>query len=136
VRHTAAEKYKVIRLVEGSDLPARQTLRELQVNRATFYRWYARYRQLRRTIREAGPLPKGTIAFVPSDHTGANGLFGPDSLLLALRDRDPQFDDRALPCTRAILKRRTKIHCYFASIGHPNRKGVTRYLNGLKQAAM
>ena len=43
MRHTAAEKYEVIRLVEGSDLPARQTLRELQINRSTFYTWYHRY---------------------------------------------------------------------------------------------
>ena len=43
MRHTAAEKYEVIRLVEGSDLPVRQTLRELQVNRSTFYAWYRRY---------------------------------------------------------------------------------------------
>ena len=43
MRHTAAEKYEVIRLVEGSDLPVRQTLRELQVNRSTLYAWYRRY---------------------------------------------------------------------------------------------
>ena len=43
MRHTAAEKYEVIRLVEGSDLPVRQTLRELQINRSTFYTWYHRY---------------------------------------------------------------------------------------------
>ena len=43
VRLTAAEKGEVIRLVEGSDLSVRQTLRELQVPRATFYTWYRRY---------------------------------------------------------------------------------------------
>ena len=43
MRLTAAEKAEVIRLVEGSDLPVRQTLRELQVPRATFYTWYCRY---------------------------------------------------------------------------------------------
>ena len=43
MRLTAAEKAEVIRLVEGSDLPVRQTLRELQVPRATFYTWYRRY---------------------------------------------------------------------------------------------
>ncbi len=37
MRLTAAEKREVIRLVEGSDLPVRHTLRELQVPRATFY---------------------------------------------------------------------------------------------------
>ena len=39
MRLTAAEKYEVIRLVEGSDLSVRHTLRELQVPRATFYTW-------------------------------------------------------------------------------------------------
>ena len=43
MRHTAAEKYAIIRLVEGSDLPVRHTLRELQVHRSTFYAWYHRY---------------------------------------------------------------------------------------------
>ena len=43
MRLTAAEKREVIRLVEGSDLSVRQTLRELQVSRATFYTWYRRY---------------------------------------------------------------------------------------------
>ncbi len=43
MRLTAAEKQEMIRLVEGSDLPVRHTLRELQVPRATFYTWYRRY---------------------------------------------------------------------------------------------
>ena len=42
---TAAEKREAIRLVEESDLSARQTLREIQIPRATFYRWYRRYRE-------------------------------------------------------------------------------------------
>ena len=58
MRHTAAERYEVIRLVEGSDLPARQTLRELQVNRSTFYRWYHRYLQHGR----AGLAPRPAAA--------------------------------------------------------------------------
>ena len=41
---TAAEKREAIRLVEESDLSARRTLREIQIPRATFYRWYRRYR--------------------------------------------------------------------------------------------
>jgi putative transposase len=40
---TAAEKREAIRLVEESDLSVRRTLREIQVPRATFYRWYRRY---------------------------------------------------------------------------------------------
>jgi len=43
VRRTASEKMAIIRLVEGTDLPARQTLRQLGVPRSTFYGWYQRY---------------------------------------------------------------------------------------------
>lgn len=45
MRLTAAEKREAIRLVEESDLSVRRTLRELQVPRATFYRWYRRYEE-------------------------------------------------------------------------------------------
>ena len=45
MRRTAAEQYELIRLVEDSDLPVRHTLRELGVNRSTFYGWYRRYLQ-------------------------------------------------------------------------------------------
>jgi len=34
---------EIIRLVEGTDLPARATLRQLGVARSTFYGWYQRY---------------------------------------------------------------------------------------------
>ena len=40
---SAAEKLEVIRLIEGSELPVRCTLRELGVSRSSFYRWYRQY---------------------------------------------------------------------------------------------
>ena len=43
MRLTAAEKHEIIRLVEGSDLSVRRTLRELGVHQSTFYAWYRRY---------------------------------------------------------------------------------------------
>ena len=46
VRLTAAEKHEIIRLVEGSDLSVRRTLRELGVHRSTFYAWYRRYQDV------------------------------------------------------------------------------------------
>ena len=46
MRYTPAEKYEIIKLVEGSEIGAKKTLKELTVNRSTFYRWYERY-QLR-----------------------------------------------------------------------------------------
>lgn len=44
MRHSAAEKRELIHLVEQSALPVQQTLKELEVPRSTFYRWYQRYR--------------------------------------------------------------------------------------------
>jgi putative transposase len=42
-RYSQAEKMEIIRLVETSDLPVKQTLAELDVPRSTFYDWYRRY---------------------------------------------------------------------------------------------
>ena len=55
MRRTAAEKYELIRLVEGSELPVRQTLRELRLTRSTFYRWYERYLRHGRAVLEPRP---------------------------------------------------------------------------------
>ena len=43
MRRTASEKMEIIRLVEGTDLPVRATLRQLGVPRSTFYGWYQRF---------------------------------------------------------------------------------------------
>jgi putative transposase len=43
MRYSQAEKLEIIRLVEQSELPVTRTLAELQINRATFYRWYRTY---------------------------------------------------------------------------------------------
>ena len=42
-RTSASEKYEIIRLVEDSALPVKQTLVEIGLPRSTFYRWYAQY---------------------------------------------------------------------------------------------
>jgi transposase-like protein len=43
MRYPASEKLEIIRIVEQSHLPAKQTLDQLGVARRTFYRWYDRY---------------------------------------------------------------------------------------------
>jgi putative transposase len=43
MRTSAGEKLEIIRLVEDSALPVKQTLAELDIARSTFYRWYERY---------------------------------------------------------------------------------------------
>ena len=44
MRYPASEKLEIIRLVERSHLPAKQTLDMLGIARTTFYRWYERFR--------------------------------------------------------------------------------------------
>lgn len=44
MRYSQAEKLEIIRVVEDSELSARRTLQELDVNRSSFYEWYRRYR--------------------------------------------------------------------------------------------
>jgi putative transposase len=43
MRFTQQEKYEIIRLVDGSDLSANRTLKELGLHKRTYYNWYARY---------------------------------------------------------------------------------------------
>lgn len=45
MRYPASEKAEIIELVEHSHLPAKRTLDKLGMPRATFYRWYDRYRE-------------------------------------------------------------------------------------------
>ena len=43
MRYSQSEKMEVIKMLEESALSVRQTLRELNINRSTFYEWYRRY---------------------------------------------------------------------------------------------
>lgn len=43
MHYSAKEKYEIIRLVEQSDLGVIRTLKELKVNKTTFYNWYNAY---------------------------------------------------------------------------------------------
>jgi len=43
MRFTQQEKYEIICLVDGSDLSANRTLKELGIHKRTFYNWYKRY---------------------------------------------------------------------------------------------
>jgi len=43
MRYLATEKLEIIRLVEQSHLPAKQTLDKLGIPRTTFYRWYDKH---------------------------------------------------------------------------------------------
>lgn len=43
MRYPATEKLEIIRLVEQSHLPTKQTIDRLGIPRTTFYRWYDKY---------------------------------------------------------------------------------------------
>lgn len=43
MHYSQSEKYEIIRIVEQSDLGVIRTLRELKVNKTTFYNWYNAY---------------------------------------------------------------------------------------------
>lgn len=45
MRYPAEEKLEIIRLVEQSNIPAKQTLDRLGIPRSTFYLWYDKYAQ-------------------------------------------------------------------------------------------
>jgi len=45
IRRSPEEKLEIIHLVEHSNLSVKRTLRELDVPRSTFYRWYGQYQE-------------------------------------------------------------------------------------------
>jgi transposase InsO family protein len=58
MRYPASEKLEIIRIVERSYLPVKQTLARIGVSRPTFYRWYELYRRFGEAgleDRRAGP---------------------------------------------------------------------------------
>ena len=58
MRYPASEKLEIIRIVERSHLPVKQTLAKIGVSRPTFYRWYDLYRRFGEAgleDRRAGP---------------------------------------------------------------------------------
>lgn len=43
MRFTQSEKYEIIRMVDGSEVSANKTIKELGISKSTFYNWYKRY---------------------------------------------------------------------------------------------
>ena len=59
MRYPASEKLEIIRLVEQSHLPAKQTLDRLGIARPTFYRWYDLYLRFgTEALKDRRPGPK------------------------------------------------------------------------------
>lgn len=45
MRHSQNERMEVIRIVEASDIGVKRTLKELGIQKSTFYSWYKRYKE-------------------------------------------------------------------------------------------
>ncbi len=91
MRYPAAEKLEIIRLVERSHLPAKQTLSMLGVPCTTFYRWYERYRlEGQDALNDKAPIPARVWNRIPDDIR--------DQLITLALDR-PELSPRELAVT-------------------------------------
>lgn len=45
MRYSQAEKMEIIKIVESSELSIKKTLKELDINRSTYYQWYKNYKE-------------------------------------------------------------------------------------------
>ena len=68
MRYPASEKLEIIRLVEQSYLPIKQTLGKLGIARTTFYRWYDRYQVGGpEALEDQSPRPSRVWNRIPDD---------------------------------------------------------------------
>ena len=68
MRYPASEKLEIIRTVEGSHLPTKQTLDMLGIPRSTFYRWYDLYLEGGLDgLSDKSPSPKSVWNRIPDD---------------------------------------------------------------------
>tara|TARA_R110000772_G_scaffold52228_12_gene119791 strand:+ start:106 stop:1128 length:1023 start_codon:yes stop_codon:yes gene_type:complete len=68
MRYPASEKLEIIRLVERSHLPAKQTLDRLGIARPTFYRWYDLYQRFGEdALVDKRPGPRRAWNRIPDD---------------------------------------------------------------------
>ena len=66
MRYPASEKLEIIRTVEGSHLPTKQTLDMLGIPRSTFYRWYDLYLEdCLDGLSDKSPCPKSVWNRIP-----------------------------------------------------------------------
>jgi len=68
MRYPSTEKLEIIRLVEQSHLPAKQTLDRLGIPRTTFYRWYDKYIEGGvEALEDKAPMPARVWNRIPDD---------------------------------------------------------------------
>jgi putative transposase len=94
MRYPTSEKLEIIRLIERSHLPAKQTLGMLGVPRATFYRWYERYRlRGQDALQDKAPLPGRVWNRIPDAVRGKLMTLALDRPELSPRELAVTFTD-------------------------------------------
>jgi putative transposase len=94
MRYPASEKLEIIRLVERSHLPAKQTLDMLGITRTTFYRWYERFRlEGADALQDKAPLPARIWNRIPDTVRGRLITLALDRPELSPRELAVTFTD-------------------------------------------
>jgi transposase InsO family protein len=95
MRYSASEKYEIIRLVEASSLSVRQTLRQLDIHRSTFYNWLHRFEDNGIDGLE-DRKPTSTVAWnqIPPDHRDAIIELALDKPELSPRELAVRYTDQ------------------------------------------
>jgi putative transposase len=113
MRYPASEKLEIIRIVERSHLPAKQTLAKIGVSRPTFYRWYDLYRRFGEAgleDRRAGPK-RPAWNRIPDDVRGEVIEMALDKPDLSPREVAVTFtDERSYFVSEASVYRLLKAH--------------------------
>ena len=103
MRYPASEKLEIIRIVERSHLPAKQTLDMLDVPRRTFYRWYDRYLEYGEDgLVDRAPMPRLVWNRIPDnirDKLVELALYEQE---LSPRELAVTFTDTKLFCVRKL----------------------------------
>ncbi len=94
MRYSASEKAEIIKTVEGSHLPAKQTLAMLDIPRSTFYRWYELWLEGGvDALADQSPKPKSVWNKIADDRRQAFIEFALDHEDLSARELAIKYTD-------------------------------------------
>ena len=94
MRYPASEKLEIIRTVEGSHLPTKQTLDMLGIPRSTFYRWYDLYLEDGLDgLSDKSPSPKSVWNRIPDDRRDDLIKFALENEALTARELAVKYTD-------------------------------------------
>lgn len=94
MRYPASEKLEVIRTVEASHLPTKQTLRMLGLPSSTYYDWYARWEEGGiDALADRSPRPRSVWNRIPDDVRDAFIGFALDHEDLTTRELAVKYTD-------------------------------------------